>query len=164
MGAVRAKPCLRTSSFMQRLHSDPCWREDRREGNRQHHKDYDFCDWEINYSVLKRTEKNRELSLFVPIIRRLTLLWDTKQYKALSSRLISFSHTVWGGARFFWSHIFPSGVSSTPARCTSNGEAGTSEEDKGSALNVYVTNEFQVIFGLWNFTVISRDTRNWGVF
>lgn len=71
--------------------------------------------------------------------RRLTRLWDTRQCSMLSSRLMSFSQTVWGGTRFFFSHVFPSGVSSTPARRSSSGDVDASEERRETALMIRVT-------------------------
>lgn len=37
MGAVRARPSMRTSSFIQQLHIDPCWTGEKRQGNNFRH-------------------------------------------------------------------------------------------------------------------------------
>lgn len=124
IGAVLARPSMRTSSFMQKLHNDLCWTEEGR-----------------NYFYKRQTEvrpmKNSVrpwhvrlcLSLFYLSDICLTLLWETKQLSMSFSRLTSFSQTVWAGARFFCSHTLPSGVSSTPASCTTNRDVDTSAED-----------------------------------
>lgn len=114
MGAVRARPNRRTSSLIQWLHINPWWRH------------------EGSFSLIK-------VILYhglhvVSVIWCLTLLRHTKQCSKSFSRLISFSQTVWAGAKFFWSHSLPSGVSSTPARCTSIGDMPTPKEDRKEPL------------------------------
>lgn len=79
---------------------------------------------------VKLKKKNGgDISWSISVIGRLTLVRRTRQCSTPSSRLISWSQTVWAGARFSWSHALPSGVTSTPARCTSIEDVSTPEED-----------------------------------